>query len=828
MAPPPQLRRRHHAVQQSDSPKARLLLALACLWPLIVFLFFGGAAPNTTPEQQSSNNNNSNDSMDSIRNLLDRVDILGYGPTHPRVAVVVVGDDRSKILSSVESVFRYEPRYNIILFVIIITCLSYFLHESLFTLAYSQFSNTDLNRLFVVCAVMDGVASDPELVSDLQAIDAGAVPHWHGLRPDVHAAGVTSEEEHGRKVHVLFSKRRVGVAASRNDAVDFIQLLQAKHEQAGLKSTQEDLILLMLQPGAQLTSHNWLGLVTPALIVPPPILKHAEETQMAMKLSNAVSFPVEGAASHKATSFDYSFAPVQTDPSAQDMSMSNGMSFPTPVLQGAATAMRLDTFFNLASLDETLTQEWQANLDLSLNLWLCADGIDVLTELSVKAALEQEHAAPLTPKEAARFAAAWMDGKSATNVYYTISETHSKLTRLEWETNMSRAKALGNFAAGLQSKCRPFSWYAQHVNTELVAPEWSDDAALGDDATTHDENVEADTKHEEKPVKTEKLKWAVEDKKDESKEKNAKDDDADAIPPNPHKDPRLPSTPIPQSRLDLLSTAKPMDLTYVDMTNGFKEFPHRGAKDEEGNWGYVHDETALRKNPPEFEFPNLERACARQDNHRKMLTEKVFVDLEAHEAAEKSGKRRDTIFCLVYTISTGHDRIPYIRETWGSKCDGFMVGSNKTDASINAVNIPHEGPEEYNNIWQKVRTMVSASECEFCQWLAKDGTKDSLYVPTILDHSGPTSTITIMTNTIGSISVATIFFSSWRIFVCILKVKKSRLPQTGVFFFQTAVKQSKRRCSSVDALRTTEIWTTFSFRGDQAILSTRQLSKRWL
>lgn len=36
-----------------------------------------------------------------------------------------------------------------------------------------------------------------------------------------------------------------------------------------------------------------------------------------------------------------------------------------------------------------------------------------------------------------------------------------------------------------------------------------------------------------------------------------------------------------------------------------------------------------------------------------------------------------------------------------------MVGSNKTDASIGAVDIPHEGPEEYNNIWQKVRSMWS-------------------------------------------------------------------------------------------------------------------------
>lgn len=41
------------------------------------------------------------------------------------------------------------------------------------------------------------------------------------------------------------------------------------------------------------------------------------------------------------------------------------------------------------------------------------------------------------------------------------------------------------------------------------------------------------------------------------------------------------------------------------------------------------------------------------------------------------------------------------------KCDGFMVGSNKTDPSVHAVSIPHEGEEEYNNIWQKVRSMWS-------------------------------------------------------------------------------------------------------------------------
>jgi len=36
-----------------------------------------------------------------------------------------------------------------------------------------------------------------------------------------------------------------------------------------------------------------------------------------------------------------------------------------------------------------------------------------------------------------------------------------------------------------------------------------------------------------------------------------------------------------------------------------------------------------------------------------------------------------------------------------------MVGSSKTDPALDAVNILHEGPENYNNIWQKVRSMWS-------------------------------------------------------------------------------------------------------------------------
>ena len=110
--PPPRLLRRRelHSVHESDSTKARLSLALACLWPLVIFFFASSSSHSSNPSDHEDVHPPQAPAagLESIRNLLDRVDILGYGPTHPRVAVVVVGDDRSKILSSVESVFRYE------------------------------------------------------------------------------------------------------------------------------------------------------------------------------------------------------------------------------------------------------------------------------------------------------------------------------------------------------------------------------------------------------------------------------------------------------------------------------------------------------------------------------------------------------------------------------------------------------------------------------------------------------------------------------------------------------------------------------------------------
>lgn len=171
------------------------------------------------------------------------------------------------------------------------------------------------------------------------------------------------------------------------------------------------------------------------------------------------------------------------------------------------------------------------------------------------------------------------------------------------------------------------------------------------------------------------------------------------------------SKPLRTECLKIVQRAKSVNLEYVDVTGGHKEHPHLGATFVNGSLGYVHNERNLRMNPPTFNRSafDLISACKQRDDDYRVLTEKVFIDFEGHRAANQAlgFNRRAKIFCFVYTTEKRHDRIPVIRETWGKKCDGFMVGSNKTDPRIDAVNISHEGDEDYFNIWQKVRSLWS-------------------------------------------------------------------------------------------------------------------------
>lgn len=483
------------------------------------------------------------------------------------------------------------------------------------------------------------------------------VPHWHGIRADLHLPGThkVSEDDdpHSKKIHVMFNPKRLGVAASRLDAVEFVQLLESKHISAGFKSVDEDLMLLLLQGGAQLKGTKWLAETTSALIVPPPILGLKDES-VAMKVANAVSFHTEGFG--KRTSFDEKFAPIIIDATADDINLSNGHSFPTPALNGAAVALRLDTFVNLPAQDSSLMEPWAANLDLSLNLWLCADGIDIIEDVEVTPPMAEHATAPLEPELAARFAAVWMDGMLQQKFFQAYSSTW---TRLDWETKVMKVKQSSSTPSDLARRCRSFEWYAKEVNPNLSK-------ILEKGGWEHDHEKEIAEKREAAKRAPEEIHLKPPEV-DRKEEEHMEPPSADPIPDLAQHDKKKPIKPLRAENLEIISKAKPISIAFEDVSGDHEEHPHMGATDENGVLGYIHDETALRMNPPPLEIDDSQmgKFCKSRDDNYKMMHNRIIVDKEYDKKMEDSGAKRDKIFCLVYTIDSGHPKIPNIRETWG-------------------------------------------------------------------------------------------------------------------------------------------------------------------
>eukprot|EP00804_Cyclotella_cryptica_P002281 CCRYP_004017-RA/>CCRYP_004017-RA protein AED:0.24 eAED:0.24 QI:148/1/1/1/1/1/6/1023/1015 len=725
---------------------AQILLAMACLWPLLLLLL--------PPANSSAGTNNLHADIDHLRSLtssriahnlsaktqylrdemsslLHRTDVVGYGPNKPRLAVVLVvppTNDNDTSISPNDADLALKSAEKAI--------------ESIFRTA-------DRNRIFVVTVVMDGRGKVGSFESRMADIDAGRTRHRHGGRVHSHDHHEEWEEGHGdetskevhahsEKIYILYNHETRGVVGSRKRGVHFTNVLARKHEEAGLKSNEEDLIVMFLRCDGMFREEDdnkrtWLDDVTDALIVGYDGDMNEEgvaqqQRRQQQQPANAVSFTVDFTSTDtegnlqihpfhpgQVQSFNFGFHPMRDMATAQQMALGNGESYPTPLLLGGATAMRLETYNSLPASDDKLMNNYGADLEMSFNLWMCADGIDVLVGASSARVLVDPQVLPLTERAElsgpliARIVSTWMSGhgddvyadafldiaakeaaiestsKAERGDTHGIPKDNAKIARaLEEETKRRRnllvriseeAKHSTSLPSGIGQKCRPFSWFAEHVVPNLMLHEYGDAEAESD--VVNSEIREVIKKRGQKI---------------------------------------LPSKPLDEARMAIIAKASPVKLAYVDVSGQHMEHPHKGALDEKGNFGYVHDETFLAKSPPAFEFKNdseKEKLCKKGDPNYIMLTERVFVDLTSHEAAEKraehglSLKKRAKIFCLVYTIEKFHDRIPAIKETWGKKCDGFMVASTKTDVALGTVAIPHEGPEEYNNIWQKVRSMWS-------------------------------------------------------------------------------------------------------------------------
>ena len=128
---------------------------------------------------------------------------------------------------------------------------------------------------------------------------------------------------------------------------------------------------------------------------------------------------------------------------------------------------------------------------------------------------------------------------------------------------------------------------------------------------------------------------------------------------------------------------------------------------------YVHDAKYIQRHAAQFPFtiPPTEygSVCAppgmgpEGEFGYNVLTSALSI---ANVAADDSST--PTVFCAIYSYEGGKDRVQAILETWGKRCDGFMVASTFSDQSVGTIDLLHKGiPGDYDSMWQKVRSMLA-------------------------------------------------------------------------------------------------------------------------
>jgi len=629
-----------------DKWLSKFVFVLALLWPLIPLFLTSSSSSSKNESRKQRLLQVTTQIRTRLQELLDRYDILGYGPTHPRFAFLLVAPSSKDFHIPVEDMMTQS--------------------------ILSIFKYTDPKRIFQIYVVFEPGTVPTQrqglVETHLQGLEKGQHNHsthnpWLTLlhQEDTMLFLEQNNNTHdlllGRKVKVVFSSKR-SVNANRRDVARILDSMVEQHEQAGIKSPKEDIILVLMKPGVELHDKLWMDAVTGALILPPsswseesvsynlrkkedtsiqniepPLLSRSDSNNInnnlfsfnTTKIANAVSFTrttLQGYVSH---GVNFAFEPTTTKhPMILDS------SFPTPVVDGSITALRLNTFLYLPAKDPHIESTFAADLELSWNLWLCADGIDVLPAAT---AISPKSSRTLSNTDATRLALAWFP--SHPSIMENVM-TARKMT----QQDLKQIEHISTLPINLATKCRSFQWYATEINNSSM---------------NIVESIQ-NNRQEPKPRQPEHGNNVVVKKFE----------------------------PLRPTNKDIVSRTHPIDLTYIDVTQGFKEDPHRGAQDEHGSFGYVHDETALRKNHPSFPPPRAD-ACTMDGTYR-MLTKKVTIQMHAHYAKEKmskeSGKPRVKLFCIVYTIEKNHHRIPTIQETWGHKCDGFMVSSDVTDRSL--------------------------------------------------------------------------------------------------------------------------------------------------
>lgn len=77
-------------------------------------------------------------------------------------------------------------------------------------------------------------------------------------------------------------------------------------------------------------------------------------------------------------------------------------------------------------------------------------------------------------------------------------------------------------------------------------------------------------------------------------------------------------------------------------------------------------------------------------------------DQNNHKNAASSNS---SLLCAMYTHSNRFWEARAMALTWGIQCDGFVAFSNQTIPNLGMIDLIHDGPESYGNMWQKTRAI---------------------------------------------------------------------------------------------------------------------------
>ena len=161
--------------------------------------------------------------------------------------------------------------------------------------------------------------------------------------------------------------------------------------------------------------------------------------------------------------------------------------------------------------------------------------------------------------------------------------------------------------------------------------------------------------------------------------------------------------------------------------------PGKGQEGKDG-WSIVNETVIVNGRPPTTSFLWIHR---HQHHHYQKNTTHRTTSYEVNASSPSSSssssssfrfqnlrttaattttitttKRRTKLLCAIYTHKGKHSLLRAVTETWGWRCDGFFAASTMTvdDPSqdgYGAIDLPHEGPESYDNMWMKTRSIWS-------------------------------------------------------------------------------------------------------------------------